>query len=42
VHYSLDGSAWHMVRICYLPFTEKLDVGFSSQSPTGEDAAARF
>jgi regulation of enolase protein 1 (concanavalin A-like superfamily) len=41
-HFSLDGKIWHMVRYFALERTSALQVGFSSQSPTGTRCAAVF
>lgn len=42
IHYSLDGKTYIMVRICSMPFTDKLKVGFLSQSPTGDGCLCTF
>lgn len=41
-HYSQDGQFWHFVRYFSLGLTESLRVGFSAQSPTGEQCRAVF
>ena len=41
-HYSLDGRYWHMVRYFTLGWLGALRVGFSSQSPTGQQCRAVF
>ena len=41
-HYSVDGNYWNMVRYFTLKDAKKVDVGFSSQSPTGEGCTAVF
>jgi hypothetical protein len=41
-HYSLDGRYWHMVRYFTLGSLGALQVGFSSQSPTGQQCRAVF
>ncbi len=41
-HYSLDGRYWHMVRYFTLGRLGALRVGFSSQSPTGQQCRAVF
>jgi regulation of enolase protein 1 (concanavalin A-like superfamily) len=41
-HYSLDGRYWHMVRYFTLGKLGALRVGFSSQSPTGQQCRAVF
>ena len=41
-HYSLDGEYWHLVRYFSLQQVEGLEVGFSSQSPTGESCRSTF
>ena len=44
-HYSVDGAYWHMVRFFSLGQIgeeEKIGVGFSFQSPTGEGCTATF
>ena len=41
-HFSLDGKLWHMVRYFALERKSALQVGFSSQSPTGKRCAAVF
>ena len=42
MHYSLDGSYWHMVRYFTLSQPHQVAVGLSSQSPTGEGCRAVF
>jgi uncharacterized protein len=41
-HYSRDGSYWHLVRYFSLGKLDQVEVGFSSQSPTGQKCAAVF
>lgn len=41
-HYSLDGGYWHFVRYFTLGKMEQVRVGFSSQSPTGQQCTAVF
>jgi regulation of enolase protein 1 (concanavalin A-like superfamily) len=41
-HYSQDGVYWHLVRYFTLGKLEHLRVGFSSQSPTGQQCKAVF
>ena len=41
-HYSLDAAYWNLVRYFSLGKMEHLRVGFSSQSPTGQQCRARF
>ena len=41
-HHSLDGRYWHLVRYFSLQQVEGLEVGFSSQSPTGESCRSTF
>jgi regulation of enolase protein 1 (concanavalin A-like superfamily) len=41
-HYSLDGKLWHLVRYFALDRKSALQVGFSSQSPTGKRCGAVF
>lgn len=41
-HYSMDGNYWNMVRYFTLKDAKKVNVGFSSQSPTGEGCTAVF
>jgi regulation of enolase protein 1 (concanavalin A-like superfamily) len=41
-HYSLNGRYWHMVRYFTLGKLGALRVGFSSQSPTGQQCRAVF
>jgi regulation of enolase protein 1 (concanavalin A-like superfamily) len=41
-HYSLDGKLWNLVRYFTLGERNSLEIGFLSQSPTGEGCAARF
>lgn len=41
-HYSLDGAYWHFVRYFDLGVQEKVRVGFSAQSPTGQGCAVSF
>ena len=42
-HYSADGATWHMVRFFPLgSVTDRIGVGFSVQSPTGEGCTAQF
>ena len=42
VHYSLDGEIWHMTRLANLNLDEELEVGFESQSPTGQGTIVKF
>src|SRR5207342_974724 len=41
-HYSLDGRYWQLVRYFTLGELHNLQVGFSSQSPTGQKCTAVF
>ncbi len=41
-HYSLDGQFWNLVRYFTLGDRKSLEIGFLSQSPTGEGCTARF
>lgn len=41
-HYSLDGRWWHLVRYFSLGPVDRLQLGFSAQSPTGEQCRAEF
>lgn len=41
-HYSLDGHYWHFVRFFSLGQVEQLQVGFSTQSPSGQGCQAVF
>lgn len=41
-HYSLDGDYWNLVRYFTLGKVENLTVGFSSQSPTGQQCSVDF
>jgi regulation of enolase protein 1 (concanavalin A-like superfamily) len=41
-HYSLDGRIWHFVRYFSLGTLNRVQLGFSSQSPTGQKCAAIF
>lgn len=41
-HYSLDGKFWNLVRYFALGQRKSLEIGFLSQSPTGEGCTARF
>lgn len=41
-HYSLDGTTWSMVRLFTLGDHDKVEVGFLSQSPTGDGCLATF
>ena len=41
-HYSENGSYWHLVRYFHLDAADPVEVGFSSQSPTGRSCEARF
>jgi hypothetical protein len=41
-HYSLDGKGWNFVRYFTLGRLEHLQVGFSAQSPRGQQCAAVF
>lgn len=41
-HYSLDGKVWTFVRYFTLGPFENLQVGFLTQSPTGQGCKARF
>ena len=42
LHYSLDGTYWHMVRYFTLGNVEHLRIGFEAQSPTGEGCTVIF
>lgn len=42
VHYSLDGTHFYMARLCSMPLSKKLKVGFVSQSPAGNGVKALF
>jgi len=42
LHYSLDGTYWHMVRYFTLGNVEHLWIGFEAQSPTGEGCTVIF
>jgi regulation of enolase protein 1 (concanavalin A-like superfamily) len=42
IHYSTDGGFWHMVRYFSLGKVENLKIGFSSQSPTGQQCTVVF
>jgi regulation of enolase protein 1 (concanavalin A-like superfamily) len=41
-HYSLDGKLWNMVRYFTLGERQRVEIGFLSQSPTGEGCTAIF
>ena len=41
-HYSRNGQHWHLVRYFSLGAAERVQVGFSAQSPTGTKCAAVF
>lgn len=41
-HYSHDGIAWHLVRHFGLGGQRDMQIGFLSQSPTGDGCTARF
>jgi regulation of enolase protein 1 (concanavalin A-like superfamily) len=41
-HYSLDGRFWHFVRYFHMETDDPFNVGFLSQSPTGEGCDAMF
>lgn len=41
-HYSLDGNIWNMVRYFTLDERKNLEIGFLSQSPTGEACTSTF
>lgn len=41
-HYSLDGKLWNMVRYFTLGERHRVEIGFLSQSPTGEGCTAIF
>src|SRR5689334_14225162 len=41
-HYSLDGNVWDMVRYFTLGERTNLEIGFLSQSPTGEGCTSTF
>ena len=41
-HYSHDGKYWHFVRYYYMETKDPLQLGFSSQSPTGEGCSVKF
>jgi uncharacterized protein len=41
-HYSLDGHYWHFVRHFSLGDSGRMQIGFSSQSPTGQGCKASF
>jgi regulation of enolase protein 1 (concanavalin A-like superfamily) len=41
-HYSEDGRTWHLVRHFTLGPVDELQVGFSSQSPTGPGCRSTF
>ncbi|MCC7450356.1 MAG: DUF1349 domain-containing protein [Anaerolineae bacterium] len=41
-HYSTDGRFWHLVRHFALDKADGLRVGFSAQSPTGDQCRAAF
>ena len=41
-HYSLDNKTWNMVRYFTLNDRKKIEIGFLSQSPTGEGCTATF
>ncbi|MDO4198741.1 MAG: DUF1349 domain-containing protein [Erysipelotrichaceae bacterium] len=42
VHYSLNGEKFFLARICSMPFSAKLKVGFEAQSPCGEGGERFF
>jgi uncharacterized protein len=42
LHYSLDGTYWHMVRYFTLGNVKHLRIGFEAQSPTGEGCMVIF
>ena len=42
LHYSADGKWWHMVRYFTLAHPERVRIGLSSQSPTGQGCDATF
>lgn len=41
-HYSVDGAVWNLVRYFTLGGTGTLEIGFLSQSPTGDGCTATF
>ena len=41
-HYSADGKSWNLVRYFSLRSKEPVNIGFSSQSPTGESCKSVF
>ncbi|MCC6615708.1 MAG: DUF1349 domain-containing protein [Anaerolineae bacterium] len=41
-HYSADGQWWHMIRYFDLGDAPDVQIGFLSQSPTGDGCTARF
>jgi regulation of enolase protein 1 (concanavalin A-like superfamily) len=41
-HYSLSGSTWNLVRYFTLGERKNVEIGFLSQSPTGEGCTASF
>ena len=41
-HYSLDGKTWNLVRYFTLGERNNVEIGFLSQSPTGEGCTSRF
>ena len=41
-HYSLDGSAWNLVRYFTLGERKNVEIGFLSQSPTGDGCTSIF
>jgi regulation of enolase protein 1 (concanavalin A-like superfamily) len=41
-HYSLDGRYWHFVRHFSLADSGQMQIGFSTQSPTGQGCKAGF
>jgi uncharacterized protein len=42
IHYSVDGNFWSLVRYFTLGTLENLQIGFSSQAPTGQQCTAVF
>jgi len=42
LHYAADGQWWHMVRYFALAHPERVRIGLSSQSPTGQGCSATF
>ncbi len=41
-HYSVDGTVWNLVRYFTLGESDTLEIGFLSQSPTGDGCTATF